>query len=169
VTVFQTNRLILRELTLEDDAFVYELLNEPAYLQFIGDKGVRSREDAGKYISLGPLASYAKNGFGLWLVALKDGNIPVGMCGLLKREGMDHTDLGYAVLARFHGRGYAYESSLAVLARAQSVLKLRTLQAVTAPENLISMGLLEKLGFRFDRLITLPGQTKSSRLFLLNL
>ncbi len=91
------------------------------------------------------------------------------MCGLLKREGMDHTDLGYAVLARFHGRGYAWESASAVLAHARNVLKLGTLQAVTAQENPASISLLEKLGFKFDRMVALPGYTEPSRLFVLNL
>jgi ribosomal-protein-alanine N-acetyltransferase len=166
MTILQTERLTLRELTLEDDAFVFELLNEPAYLRYIGDKGVRSPEDARKYISIGPLASYAKHGFGLWLVSLKDDQIPVGMCGLLQREGMESTDLGYAILARFHGRGFARESASAVLAHARSALKLGTLQAVTTPENFASIGLLGKLGFRFDRMITLQGQTGTSRLFV---
>jgi len=167
VTILATERLILRELTFDDDAFVFELLNEPAYLQYIGDKGVRSPEDARKYISIGPLASYAKHGFGLWRVALKDDDTPIGMCGLLKRDGMDHTDLGYALLARFHGRGYARESASAVLAHAWKVLKLGTLQAVTAENNPTSIGLLGKLGFKFDRMITLPGYAKPSRLFVL--
>lgn len=167
MTILQTERLTLREVNLEDDAFVFELLNEPAYLQYIGDKGVRSPEDARKYISIGPLASYAKHGFGLWRVALKESDTPVGMCGLLKREGMEHTDLGYAILARFHGQGYARESAAAVLAHARNTLKLGTLQAVTALENPASIGLLEKLGFKFNRMITLPGYAEPSRLFIL--
>ena len=169
MTILQTEHLTLREVTLEDDAFVFELLNEPAYLRSIGDKGVRSPEDARKYISIGPLASYAQHGFGLWRVALKDSDTPIGMCGLLKREGMEHTDLGYAVLARFHGQGYARESAATVLVHARNVLKLGTLQAVTTPENPASIGLLEKLGFRFDRMITLPGYDGERRLFIVNL
>ena len=169
MSILETERLTLREVTLEDDTFVCELLNEPAYIQYIGDKGVRSPDDARKYISLGPLASYAQLGFGLWRVALKDNDTPVGMCGLLKREGMEHIDLGYAVLARFHGQGYARESATAVLVHARNVLKLGALQAVTTPENPASIGLLEKLGFKFDRMITLPGYDGERRLFIVNL
>jgi RimJ/RimL family protein N-acetyltransferase len=163
----ETERLTFREVTLEDDSFVYELLNEPAYLQYIGDKGLRNLADAQKYITVGPQASYARHGFGLWRMALKESDIPVGMCGLLKRDGMEHTDLGYAILARYQGRGYAREAAVATLAYARNVLKLGTLQAVTAPENPASIGLLEKLGFKFDRMITLPGFTGESRLFIL--
>ncbi len=169
MSILETERLTLREVTLEDDTFVCELLNEPVYLRSIGDKGVRSDEDARKYISIGPQASYARYGFGLWRMALKESDIPVGMCGLLQREGMEHTDLGYAVLARYHGRGYAHEACVATLAHARNLLKLGTLQAVTALENPASIGLLEKLGFRFDRMITLPGYTTESRLFVVKL
>ena len=163
----ETERLTFREVTLEDDSFVYELLNEPAYLQYIGDKGVRTLADARKYISVGPQASYARHGFGIWRMALKESDIPVGMCGLLKRDGMEHADLGYAILGRYQGRGYAREAAVATLAYARNVLKLGTLQAVTAPENPASIGLLEKLGFKFNRMITLPGFAGESRLFIL--
>jgi RimJ/RimL family protein N-acetyltransferase len=165
--ILETDRLTLRELTFEDDTFVFELLNEPAYLQYIGDKNVRSPDDARKYLTIGPLASYAKHGYGLWRVALKDSDTAIGMCGLLKRDGMDHPDIGYALLARFHGRGYAREAATAVVAHARNVLKLDTLQAVTAQENPASIGLLEKLGFRFDRMITMDGYAEPSRLFVL--
>ena len=167
--ILETDRLILREVTLEDDAFVLELLNEPAYLLYIGDKNVRSLEDARKYISIGPLASYAKHGYGLWRVALKSDDTLIGMCGLLKRDGMDQTDIGYALLARYHGRGYAREAASATLAHARNVFRLGTLQAVTALENPASIGLLEKLGFKFDRMVELPNYAEPSRLFVLKL
>jgi len=166
MTILETERLVLRELTFADDAFVFELLNEPAYLRYIGDKNVRSPEDARNYLAIGPLASYAKHGFGLWRVALKADDTPVGMCGLLKRDGMEHTDVGYALLTRHHGQGYACEAATATLAHARNVLQLGTLQAVTAVENPASIGLLEKLGFRFDRMITMPGSAEPSRLFI---
>jgi [ribosomal protein S5]-alanine N-acetyltransferase len=169
MTILETGRLSLRELTHDDAPFVVELLNEPAYRQYIGDKGVRSPDDARKYLSIGPLATYARHGFGLWLVSLNDSHTPIGMCGLLKREGMEHPDLGYALLARFHGHGYAHEAAFAVLAHARDRLKLITLQAVTALENPASIGLLEKLRFRFDRVITMPGSKTQSRLFSVNL
>jgi len=165
--ILETERLILRELTFEDDAFVFELLNEPAYLRYIGDKNVRSPDDARSYLSIGPLASYAKHGYGLWRVALKADDTTVGMCGLLKRDGMEHTDIGYAFLTRHHGKGYAREAATATVAHARNVLRLGTLQAVTALENPASIGLLEKLGFKFDRLITLPDIATESRLYVL--
>jgi len=163
----ETASLSLREVNMEDDSFIFELLNEPLYLQYIGDKGVRNLADAQKYITIGPQASYARYGFGLWRMAMKYSDMPVGMCGLLKRDGMEHPELGYAVLARYHGRGYAREACVATLAHARNVLKLDTLQAITAPENPASIRLLENLGFKFDRMITLPGFTGESRLFVL--
>ena len=166
--ILETERLVVRELSLDDAAFVLELLNEPAFHRYIGDKGVRDLAGAEKYIREGPQASYAKHGHGLWLVALKDGGTPVGMCGLLKRDYLDHPDLGYALLARHGGQGYASEAASATLAHARSGLKLGTILAVTAQENPASIRLLSKLGFKFDRMITTPGQAEPSRLFSRN-
>ncbi len=164
--ILQTDRLVIRELILADAPFVFELLNEPAFLRFIGDKGVRDIPSAEKYLTDGPLASYAKHGFGLWLVALKDGGTPVGMCGPLKRDTLDHPDLGYAILARFAGRGYTFEAATATLAHARNVLKLPKILAVTAQKNPGSIALLGKLGYTFERMTTLPGQKEPSRLFV---
>jgi ribosomal-protein-alanine N-acetyltransferase len=164
--MLQTSRLTIRELTPADAAFVLELLNEPAFHRYIGDKGVRDLAGAEKYIREGPQASYAKHGFGLWRVALKADDTPVGMCGLLKRDFLDHPDLGYALLARHGGKGYAFEAASATLAHARSTLKLGPLHALTAPENPASIRLLDKLGFRFERMINAPGQAEPSRLFM---
>jgi ribosomal-protein-alanine N-acetyltransferase len=169
MTILETARLVLRELTIEDAMFVLELLNEPAFHRYIGDKGVRDLAGAEKYIREGPLASYAKHGHGLWRVALKADDTPVGMCGLLKRDFLDHPDLGYALLARHGGKGYAFEAASATLAHARDGLKLGTLHAMTAPENPASIRLLGKLGFKFDRMIPAPGQAEPSRLFVLGL
>lgn len=166
MNILETPRLILRKLTLEDADFIFELVNEPAFIEFIGDKGVRDFAGAGKYLREGPLASYAKHGFGLWLVALKDGGTPIGMCGLLQRDTLEHPDLGFALLTYHGGKGYAFESAAAVLDHGRNILKLGTIVAVTAPENSASIRLLDKLGFRFDRMITLPGYAESSRLFV---
>jgi ribosomal-protein-alanine N-acetyltransferase len=164
--IVQTPRTVLRELTLSDAAFILELLNEPAYHRYIGDRGVRDVAGAEKYLREGPMTSYAKNGYGLWLVALKDGT-PIGMCGPIRRDTLEHPDLGFALLARFGGQGYAHEAASAVLAHARSALKLGTLLAITAPENPPSIKLLGKLGFRFERMIELPGYGEPSRLFVL--
>jgi ribosomal-protein-alanine N-acetyltransferase len=165
MTIVETERLVIRELTPGDGAFILELINEPAYHRYIGDRGVRDVAGAEKYLREGPMASYAKNGFGLWLVELKDGT-PIGMCGPIRRDTLEHPDLGFALLARFAGRGYAHEAASAVLAHARSVLKLDLILAITAPENPASIKLLGKLGFRFERMIDLPGYAEPSRLFV---
>lgn len=164
----ETDHLTIRELTLDDAGFVLELLNDPGFHRYIGDKGVRDLAGAIGYLRDGPLAMYAKHGFGLWLVALRDGT-PIGMCGPLKRDNLEHPDLGFALLARFAGRGYAHEAASAVLAHAQTVLKLGPILAITAAENPSSINLLGKLGFRFERMIDLPGNAAPSRLFRLGL
>jgi [ribosomal protein S5]-alanine N-acetyltransferase len=166
--ILQTPRLIVRDLTLADSSFVLELLNEPSFLEFIGDKGIRDIAGAEKYLRDGPLAMYAQHGFGLWLVALKDGGTPIGSCGLLKRDYLNHPDIGYAYLARFTGQGYAHEAAVAVLCHAREHLKISTLHALTAQENTASIKLLGKLGFAFEQFIDQPGYTEPSRLFTLS-
>ncbi len=163
--VLQTARLLIREFMLRDAAFILELLNEPAFIEFIGDKGVRDLAGAETYLREGPLASYAKHGFGLWAVTLHDGT-PLGSCGLLQRDFLPHPDLGYAFLARHHGQGYAHEAASAVLHHARDHLKLTTLHAITAFRNPASVKLLGKLGFDFVDFIQQPGYTDPSRLFV---
>lgn len=161
-----TDRLFLREFTLADAAFIVELLNEPAFIEYIADKGVRDRAGAENYLRDGPRASYARHGFGLWCVTLKDGT-PIGMCGLLKRDFLPHPDLGYAFLARYTGRGYAHEAASAVVRHARETLQLTTLHALTAFRNPDSVKLLGRLGFDFVDFIQQPGATEPSRLFIL--
>src|SRR5579871_5850734 len=115
--VIQTPRVDLRELNLDDADYILELLNEPAFIRFIGDKGVRNLSDARDYLREGPMDSYVRNGFGLYAACLRDGT-PIGMCGLVKREGLDHPDVGFAFLSRYWSNGYAVESAGAVLAYA---------------------------------------------------
>ena len=143
--ILETDRLVLRRLTEEDAPFILELVNEPSWLQFIGNKGVQNLEDARGYIAKGPVDSYRRLGFGLYLVELKAGADPIGMCGLLKRETLEDVDLGFAYCPRFWRRGYAHEAASAVMAYAKATLGLKRLLAVTAPDNVASIGLLEKL------------------------
>jgi [ribosomal protein S5]-alanine N-acetyltransferase len=160
-----TGRLLIRELTPADAPFILTLLNEPAFHRYIGDKGVRDLAGAERYLREGPLTMYARHGFGLWLVTLKGDHTPIGLCGPLKRDSLDHPDLGFALLACHCGRGYAFEAASAALAHARGTLMLDTILAVTALENPSSIKLLGKLGFRFVRMIDLPGYTEPSRLF----
>jgi [ribosomal protein S5]-alanine N-acetyltransferase len=156
VTVLRTPRLQLRELNLEDDAFILELLNDEAFLRYIGDKGVRTPADARNYLQQGPIDSYQRNGFGLYAVCTHGGPAaPVGICGLVRREGLQDPDVGFAFLARHRGRGYAVEAAAAVLDLGTHTLKLPRIVAITAPDNWGSIRVLEKIGMKFDRLMSL--------------
>jgi len=148
----ETSRLNLRPFTLEDAPFILRLLNEPSFLQHIGDKGVRDLEGARGYLTNGPLASYAKHGHGLMAVTLKATGEAIGMCGLLKRDNLDHPDLGYAFLPEFWSKGYAQEAAEAALEHGAKVLGFQTLLAIVSQGNAASIKLLDKLGFAFTRL-----------------
>ena len=163
--IFETDRLVLRRLTLDDAAFVLELVNEPAWLQFIGDRGVRTLDDARTYLTNGPLAMYAQRGFGLFAVERKSDRALLGICGLLKRDTLDDVDLGFAFLERFRGQGYAREAAAATLAHGQRAFALDRIVAITALENPRSIQLLEKLGFVFERVIRHAPDAPESRLF----
>ena len=153
--VLETPRLVLRWITTDDAPFVYELVNEPSFIQYIGDKGVRTLDDACNYILTGPVASYQRFGFGLYLVLLKDTDTPIGMCGLLKRETLPDVDIGYAFRPAYWSMGYALESAAAVLAHGWQAFGLKRIVAITAPDNAGSKALLNKLGLRYEATIQL--------------
>ncbi len=161
-----TARLRLRPLVAEDDAFILELLNEPAWHQFIGDRGVRTLDAARAYIGHGPVAMYARCGFGLLAVERQSDRMPLGICGLIQRDSLADIDLGFAFLARHWGQGYAYEAASVVLDHAHTTLGRKRIVALTALENPASIRLLGKLGFRFDRLLRLPEHRVDSRFFV---
>lgn len=148
--ILQTERLILRQLTLTDTPFIIELLNTEGWIKYIGDRNVKTAEQARQYLSNGPVKSYAANGFGLYLVALKDKQVPIGMCGLIKRDYLPHADIGYALLPQYAGKGYAFEIAKAVVGFAFNDLKMQHLLAITLPENNGSVKLLQKLGMVFE-------------------
>jgi ribosomal-protein-alanine N-acetyltransferase len=166
--VLETQRLRLRPLQADDAAFILELLNEPAWTQFIGDRGVRTLDDARSYIAAGPVAMYASHGFGLGAVELRESGVPIGICGLIKRDTLPDVDIGFALLARFWGHGYAHEIAAVVLAHGRVTLKLPRILAITAPDNVRSVQLLEKLGFRFSGMVRLDEKKPESRLFVLH-
>jgi RimJ/RimL family protein N-acetyltransferase len=157
--IAETERLILRYFTPGDAAFILELVNEPGWKRFIGDRGINTLDDAGKYIETALLASYAKHGFGLYAVELKDERTLVGMCGLLKRDTLDDVDLGFALLSRFEGRGYAREAANESLRYAREQLGLRRVVAITTRDNDRSGRLLELTGMTFEGPISLSGET----------
>ena len=163
--VIETERLVLRKLSIEDSAFILDLLNQPSFLRFIGDRGVRSIDDAEKYLLQGPMDSYARQGFGLYLAELKDGHIPAGICGLIKREALDDIDIGFAFLPQFWSKGYAFEASSAVMAYARDVLKLNRVVAIVAPDNERSIRVLERIGLNFERVMIWPGSGEELKLY----
>jgi RimJ/RimL family protein N-acetyltransferase len=167
VKVLETDRLILRRLSVEDAEFILRLLNEPSFVRFIGDKGVRSIEDARDYISRGPVESYERFGFGLYLTELKESGAPIGICGLLKREALEDVDVGFAFLPQFWRKGYAFESASAVMTHGRKVVGLKRIVAITSPDNDASIKVLEKLGLRFERMTKLSDDEPEVKLFAL--
>jgi RimJ/RimL family protein N-acetyltransferase len=167
--ILETDRLRLRELSLEDAPFILELVNEPSWLRFIGDRGVRDLDTARAYLQNGPMAMYARHGFGLYKVELKEDGTPMGMCGLLKRESLPEVDIGFAFFPRFWGHGYAREAALAVLSHGRTKSGLKRILAIVDPDNHSSIKLLEKLGFGFQRRVRMPGAAADIRLFELQL
>jgi len=165
LTVLETERLLLRQFSTEDAEFILELLNEPSFIRNIGDRGVRTIEGANSYILNGPVASYAKNGFGLYLVKLKETNESIGMCGLIQRDALEDVDIGYAFLPRFWSKGYAVESALAVKEYAGNVIGLNHIVAITDPENEGSIRVLEKIGFQFEKMVKLSEDDIELKLF----
>lgn len=161
-------RLTLRPFTLDDAPFILELLNDPDWLRYIGDRGVRSLDDARAYLQNGPIASYARHGFGLMMVELKGSTISIGMCGLIARAELDDVDLGFAFLPKFRGKGYASEAGAAVMTHARDVLGLKRVVAITTQDNTGSINVLRKLGFRFERLIAWPGEEIELNLFVVD-
>ena len=141
--VLNTDRLVLRELELGDADFILELLNDPSFLRFIGDKNVRTVEEAREHLRTGPMDSYGRHGFGMWAVEPLGGGRPMGICGLVKRDWLDDVDVGFAFLPPYWSNGYGFESASAVLAHARDVVGLERVVAITAHDNAASIGLLE--------------------------
>jgi [ribosomal protein S5]-alanine N-acetyltransferase len=165
---FQTERLNLRPMTEQDAVFILELLNDPSFIRYIGDRKVRNLEGARAYITDGPVASYAKNGFGLYLVELKESGESMGMCGLIRRNTLKDVDIGYAFLPKFWSKGYAFEAAREMKRYAQE-LGLKRLVAVVDPENPPSIHLLEKLGMKFEKMVRLSVDDIELKLFAVDL
>lgn len=145
--IARTSRVSLRRFTLDDAPFALRILNDPGFLQYIGDRGVRKLEDAENYLRNGPIASYAAYGHGLNAVVLNDGNICIGMCGIVRRETLPGPDLGYAFLPEFTRAGFAEEATRAALSHARDALHFSEMFAIVQPDNAASIKLLRKLGF----------------------
>lgn len=166
MTILETERLSLREINADDVDFIFKLLNEPAFLENIGYRGADDHKGALAYIENGPRASYVRNGFGLYLVALKDTNESIGMCGLLKRDTLEDVDIGYAFLESHWGKGYASEAAAAVMTYGRETLSIPRIVAITAPHNEASGRVLEKIGLRFDKIVHLGDHAEESKLYI---
>jgi RimJ/RimL family protein N-acetyltransferase len=151
-----TDRLILRHFSLDDAAIVLKLLNEPSFKKFVGDKGIKTLDDARSYLEKGPLESYVSNGYGVYLTLDALAEFPVGMCGLFKRDNLEQPDIGFAFFAHSCGKGYARESARAVIEHARETLALTMVCAVVDADNIRSTSLLEKLGFQYKRPYRMP-------------
>jgi ribosomal-protein-alanine N-acetyltransferase len=167
--VLETERLTLRRLTITDAPFMLGLLNEASFLRYIGDRGVRNLDDARRYIIDGPVASYERFGFGLYLANLKPDGTAIGICGLLKRDYLEDADIGFAFLPQYWRCGYAFESAMAVMEHARRDFGLRRLAAITSVENAASIRVLEKMGLRFERMLRPSPDAAEVRLFACSL
>jgi len=165
VKVLETQRLIVRRFSLEDAAFALELVNDSAWLQYIGDRKVRTLADARAYLRKGALDMYDRVGFGMFVVTLKSSGEPIGTCGLIKRDSLDDVDIGFAFLPGFRGQGFALESAAAVLDYGRRSLGLTRIVAIVSPANRRSIAILEKIGLKYERMMKLPGEDEEISLY----
>lgn len=161
----ETPRLALRRFVFDDAPFVVELLNQPSFIKNIGDRGVRNVDDAQRYLRDGPMAMYDKHGFGLWLASRRSDGVPVGMCGLLKRDILPDVDIGYAYLPAYWGQGFALEAARATLEHGARKFGLKRVIGVVSDHNDASIRVLEKLGMRFERMYPMHEDEPEVRLY----
>lgn len=158
--ILETKRLTLRQFEVEDAAFIFELVNTPDWLTYIGDKHIRSVDDAKTYLLNGPLKSYQENGWGLWMIELKESQACIGMCGLLKRNTLDDIDIGFAILPAYFRMGYGFEMASATLNYATQKLKIERIVAIVSTSNVPSTKLLNKIGLQYEKTLNLPGDNQ---------
>jgi len=163
--IVETPRLRIRELTVDDTEFILGLVNEPSFLENIGDKGVRNLEDARQFILEGPWASHRERGYGQFLVELKEGGDPIGVSGLLYREALDVSDIGCAFMPQYWRRGYAFEAACAVMEYGRSTLGIETIVGLTSKDNLASIKALEKLGMSFEKMVKISDDDPGTALY----
>ena len=155
ISNIETERLVIRPFKKKDASFILSLLNTPTWLRFIGDRNIKNKTDAKNYLLNGPMTSYRINNFGLSMVELKNQSVPIGMCGLIKRETLDDIDIGFAFMPEYIGMGYGYEAATATMYYAKNDLQVKRVVAITDPENINSIHLIKKLGMQFEKMITL--------------
>lgn len=155
--IVETPRLIIRELTIDDAAFVLALTNEPSTIENIGDKGLRSVADAERFILAGPWTTEQKPGYGQFAVELKPGGDLIGVCGILYRVKLDLTDVGFALMPKYWRQGFAFEAARAVMNYGHSVLSVKNIVGLTSENNTASINLLKKLGLSFEAMVSMSG------------
>ena len=163
--ILETECIILREIVGSDAEFILDLLNQPSFIKYIGDRNVRTLQDSSEFIENRYRKSYRDFGYGLYVVELKETNTPIGICGFVKRDSLPDTDIGFAFLPQFCGKGYALESAKAVMKYGRDVLNLKRVLAITSQDNESSGRLLEKIGFKFEGLIKMPHDSEELKLF----
>jgi len=161
----ETERLYLRRVTLDDTGLMLAVWNDPAFVRNVGDRGIRTAEQACETMKSGALKLYEDYGYGPYSMVLKSDGSKIGICGLFKRDNLEDPDIGFAVLPDFCSKGYAGEAAFAVVAHARDDLGLREITAIVSPSNAPSIGLIEKLGLSFDRMITMPGDEEEISLY----
>ncbi len=163
--ILETDRLILREMNADDAAFVRDLLNVPEFIKYVGDRGVRTIDDAVKYVNDRFVVHYAEHGFGLWLVEQKVTGEKLGICGFVKRDNLDDADVGFGFLPQYWSKGYAYESASAVMGHGRDMLGFTRIIGLTSADNISSIKLLEKIGLKYERMVQMPEDDKEIQLF----
>ena len=163
--IVDTPRLELRELTIDDAGFILGLVNEPSFLANIGDKGVRTLDDAKQFILDGPWKRNQRRGYGQFLVELKPEGIPIGVCGLFYRKALGVTDVGCAFLPAYWRQGIASEAALAIMEYGRSTLGVEEIVGLTSKDNLASIGLLEKFGMKFERIVKMSDDDPGTALY----
>ena len=163
--ILETERVIAREVEIVDAAFILDLLNQPSFIKYIGDRGVRTIVEAGEFIENRYRQSYRDFGFGLYVVKLKADPTPLGICGFVKRDTLPDADIGFAFLPQYWGQGYAFEAAAAVMRYGREVLGLKRVLAITSQDNESSGRLLEKLGFAYEGLRQMPHDEQELKLF----
>ena len=163
--ILNTERLTLREFHLDDAQFIIRLVNSPDWIKFIGDRNIKTVEQAEEYLTAGPLKSYAVYGFGLNVVELTESNIPIGMCGIIKRDSLERPDIGFAFLPEYFGKGYGFEIASATLGYAVQVLRIPSICAITVANNTASIRLIEKLGLTIEKTFQYPDTGEELQLY----
>ncbi len=161
----ETERLLLKLVSVDDTAFIYELYNSPRFIEFIGDRNIRNKDDARNYIINRFLPQIEKSGYGNYIIVRKDDGQKIGSVGIFERDGLDVNDIGFSFLPEFEGKGYGFEAASALIKVALKAFGLKKLSAITTDANIPSQKLIEKLGLKFKKTVRLPDDEEDLRYY----